>query len=473
MFHSKNMITRIKILLIGLMFIGCSLDIPIEDKISDPNAIVDLVSAEQCLSTAYSSISALGNIPIFSAMSDEFMPSPYLAKEKELYDAYHWKEDYIVELSENIWQTNYKTIVYINSLLERLPTIKGTVDNDGLHKVEIEAKALKALCYFNLLRLYTPRYQENKNKQPGIIIKNKDLKEEKPRLMLVESVDEIRNLLKDYLEAPNPRRNKSKLQISKLAANCLAVKLEMWINNFQGVVDICKHNLPKLSEDIFSESNYSKLWDDRALSSDDCIFSIENSQYGFFHSWNTEGGDALVVNEDVVFDYDDVRRKFSVIPFDFPINYGMSSRKVNLFGKYNMMLKKHKNITTINYFRMSDLLLDCSEAYSRLGNVEEAVLLLNKFLKGRGVKPIENSISKTELIKKIIKERKKEFLGEGRWFFELKRMGLSLKRNSIFEKYSMEISPDDYRWTFPIPASEIKYNRVKQNDGWEHLSYNL
>lgn len=459
----------IKILLIVFVLVGCSLDIPIEDKVSDPNAIIDLASAKKSLSTAYSSFSAPFYIPIFSAMGDEFMPSPSLSKSKELYNAYHWKEEYIVELSENIWQKHYKTIVYLNSLLERLPQIKETNHKEELIAIEAEAKALKALCYFNLLRLYSPRYQEDKKDSPGIIIKNKDVKEENPRVTISESISTIRLLLKDFLELPNTG-NKSKLQMNKLASLCLAVKLEMWVNNFQGVVDICKKNFSEIPQEIFNADNYAKLWHD--LSSSDCIFSIENNQYGFFHNWNIDEEDVLVVNENIEFDEKDIRRKFSIIPFDFPINYGMSYRKLNLFGKYNMMIKKNKNITYINYFRMSDLLLDYSEAYVQIGNTIDAVLLLNNFLKGRELKPIEKTISSSDLLKIINEERKKEFLGEGRRFFELKRSKKSLKRNSVFEKFSLEISHKDYRWTFPIPASEIKYNNVKQNEGWEHLSYN-
>ena len=28
------------------------------------------------------------------------------------------------------------------------------------------------------------------------------------------------------------------------------------------------------------------------------------------------------------------------------------------------------------------------------------------------------------------------------------------------------VSPDDYRWTFPIPVSEYRFNKVEQNPGW-------
>ena len=57
----------------------------------------------------------------------------------------------------------YNTIASCNALLERVDNI--TLENASEEKdkaaIISEAKALKALCYFNLLRLFAPAYDKN------------------------------------------------------------------------------------------------------------------------------------------------------------------------------------------------------------------------------------------------------------------------------------------------------------------------
>jgi hypothetical protein len=79
------------------------------------------------------------------------------------------------------------------------------------------------------------------------------------------------------------------------------------------------------------------------------------------------------------------------------------------------------------------------------------------------------------LIEAILVEKQKEFAGEGCRLFDLKRLGRPLKRMTNFGAgTSATIRPDDYRWLFPIPASEYKYNdRITGNNpGWPFIKTN-
>lgn len=72
------------------------------------------------------------------------------------------------------------------------------------------------------------------------------------------------------------------------------------------------------------------------------------------------------------------------------------------------------------------------------------------------------------LVQAILAEKYKEFVGEGSNYFDLKRTHADLNRLSAWGgAATAKISKDDYRWNFPIPASEYKYNNnVTQNDKW-------
>ena len=78
-------------------------------------------------------------------------------------------------------------------------------------------------------------------------------------------------------------------------------------------------------------------------------------------------------------------------------------------------------------------------------------------------------ITSDALLDRILLDKQREFVGEGVNFFDLKRTHLQpLARLSRWGSASnANISVDDYRWTFPIPRSEYRFNdNVSQNEGW-------
>ena len=109
-----------------------------------------------------------------------------------------------------------------------------------------------------------------------------------------------------------------------------------------------------------------------------------------------------------------------------------------------------------------------AEALARSDRSGDAVSLMNRMMEQRGATAWEVWLSGNELINKILEERRKEFVGEGVRFFDMKRCGIPAKRYGVYgNKVSTTIKSDDYRWTLPIPASEYRYNTlVEQNEGW-------
>ena len=69
----------------------------------------------------------------------------------------------------------------------------------------------------------------------------------------------------------------------------------------------------------------------------------------------------------------------------------------------------------------------------------------------------------------ILDERTREFYQEGdfRWL-DMKRLGVRVERVVNNERHVLE--PDDFRYTFPIPAREMEHNKnMQQNPGWENI----
>lgn len=135
--------------------------------------------------------------------------------------------------------------------------------------------------------------------------------------------------------------------------------------------------------------------------------------------------------------------------------------------------------TPINFplIRYADVLLMLAECDNELGNIDEAVSLINQ-VRARSNMPGLNSgpewlqaTTKEEVFERIKHERAVEFAGEGLSFDDYKRWGLleTLARpmKSIVGDtyYNRVVSERDYLW--PIPQVEIDQNSaLEQNPGW-------
>ena len=466
----------ISILLFPVLLTACSLDIEIEDRAADPNAIIDVLSARRALATAYTNYTSWQTMIPFSAMADDVMPTPTLPKNIEYYNYYRWQRPQLIELAGNLWESNYKTIMYINVLLERILAIKLTTDADrrNLLAIENEGKALKALCLFNLMKAFSPRYvAADAEKLPGVVNKTHVKLESPSRMSLAATADSIRRLLTPYLESKE-QVTSSVYWISPLAARCLAADLELWTGNYEQVITLCKPAIHEMNNSVFGEDVYQNLWTQNNADCKECLFNIDYTPFAglnFFDSWNHEEGDFLVVNTEIHYESTDIRRQFSLIPFKFPVDFGVSYRDVFLLGKYNAIRREKRSFRYISNYRMSDFVFLGAEAYARTGEKEKAIELMNRYLEKRGTTLIGQAVSTEKLIEHILSEKQKEFLGEGRRFFELKRLGnRTLKRYFLFDntKGGDTIEPSDFRWTLPIPPSEYRYNpNIIQNKDWE------
>ena len=144
---------------------GCSLNIPLEDQFSDPDAITDVLSARSLLASAYKAMPQ--QIFQLSVLSDDFCPSQHLNKDMSLQGLYNWREVEMTELAGTLWAGYYAVIAEVNALLARIDAVVTLDETEKLEKMRIvcEAKALKSWCYFDLLRLFAPHVGSKPNAQ--------------------------------------------------------------------------------------------------------------------------------------------------------------------------------------------------------------------------------------------------------------------------------------------------------------------
>lgn len=438
---------------------ACSLNIPPADQYSDPDAIVDVQNARSLLTSAY--IAYPHYEYELATLGPDFCPTSLTGKDVIQKNTYQWQDNVISSLADRMWLEYYNTIAICDVLLERLPNVAVAKEEEQQEKEAIgaEANMLRAMCYFNLLRLYAPAYDRNPQSD-GIILKTTVGVEFPARTSIAECTEYIRDLLKAAVEVPNaPKQNG---WLSQTAGYYLLSELELYAGNYAEAARYAEQVISKADDNLFTEKGYAQLWEQASSEERIFAFFMSTSIYTGLQ-YDAEEGDYFMVSPKVVFGENDYRAKYAIYPFK------MKEEERSLLGKYNRNNKEGKSNTYLNMFRYAGAYFIAAEAYSRIeGQSAKALSTVNHYLTLCGAEPLEQSLQGTKLVQAILDEKLKEYVGEGVSYFDWKRTGRSLSRyNRWGEQEESVIRPDDYRWTFPIPASEYKFNEnVTQNDGW-------
>ena len=446
----------------GLGFISlasCSLNIPPQDQYSDPDAINNIENARSLLVSAY--LSYPHHEYELSVLGNDFCPTSVSIKDISTLNLYNWEDKEISKQAPTIWLNYYNTISSCDALLERLAQVKVSTMAETQKKqaVEAETKTLKALCYFQLLRLFAPAYDRNPDAD-GVIIKNFLGLETNKRSSIKTCVSYIRQLLTDAEQVENhPKRNG---WLSQTAAKYLLADLALYSSDYSEAIRYAEQVIAQADNSYFTADGFNRLWIGDTFKGRIFAFNTTSQVYASIQYSDTEG-DYFALNPALHFDDSDVRKASSVYPFT------MDGAVRNLLGKYNKNNKESKTTSYINMFRYAGAVYSAAEAYCRTGNTEVARTLINRYWKQIGIEEAPVGITSDALLNRILLDKQREFVGEGINFFDLKRTHSQpltrLSRWGIAS--SASISADNYRWTFPIPRAEYRFNdNVRQNEGW-------
>ena len=444
--------------LLSVALASCNLNIPPLDQFSDPDAINNVSNARSLLSSAY--VAYPHPEYEFSLLGNDFVPTSLSIKDVSSLNLYNWSDREISKLAPSLWQNYYNVIAQCDALLERMDNVKtsSTEEQNEKQTITAEAKTLKALCYFQLLKVFAPAYDLNPD-APGVILKTHLGIEDKQRSSIRDCVSTIRGLLSDAVQMDGTSRNNGWL--SKTAVLYLRADVALYSGDYETAITSGNAVIAKANDAYFTSEGISNLWAKDSYAGRIFAFNTHSTYYSNIQ-FSMQEGDYFCANPKLNVGTSDLRYTSFTYPFV------MNGTVRTLLGKYNRCNKLNQTTAYINTMRYAGAYYIVAEAYCRKGETEAARVLINHYWHCIGVSEAPAGITNQALLELILTDKQREFVGEGVNFFDLKRTHLaSLPRYSQWGTgASSSISSTDYRWNFPIPVSEYRFNSVEQNAGW-------
>ena len=447
-----------------VLFYSCSLDLPVEDEITGIDAIDELLTAQEALSSIY--LSYPKNRILFSKLADDFYPNHTISDNPFDYNLYRWNTQELLFESNALWADYYKTISKANLLINSVDNIQtnNTDEKAQLDFIHAQALSLKALSYLNLIEIYAPAYSSESRDKDGIILKNDINSEEISRASLEISLAETEQLLLKAIDLFSDS-NSTTFRINKSSATASLAKLYLMWQKYDEAITLCD---TLLSNNLNLES-FTNLWR-TPENNPEVLLAFENRTFNYSAIFDPSFQEyEYYLNFNIQFTNNDYRKDISYFTEDFTL-LNNSVIQANFIAKYyssnpNISVE---NAAPIAYIRTAELYFIKAEAAAKNNNNTLALNTLNAFLTLRNADQITNP---TDLIQEILKEKQREFFGEGLRYFDLKRNNLDIIKVT-FRNNSNEttISSDDFRWLLPIPLEEITNNsKAKQNPEWESI----
>lgn len=375
------------------------------------------------------------------------------------------------------WKSYYQTINLANTLMfyDKNVFLKDKTFTQKIKNgVDAEALFLRSLSYFYLVRLWkdVPLVLE-----PSISDTTKLFLPKSPEKVVVTQI--IKDLLvaKDLAYKNEYMGNLKyfKGRANKYSIMALLADVYLWDQQYQKCVDYC--------DSISNTGLFS-------LEASDTWFNLYNPGNSPLESiFEIQYDDNLDNQENPFYDsmiFPQGQLKFSkksetIIDKDNDLRYCGPNKPIwkYLGVNYNSTAMRNSNQRDGHfiYYRYADILLMKAEACNELGKIQQANELIRATIDRAGI-TYTNIVIKDDLRKAILDERAREFIIEGKRWFDLLRVA---KRNH-FEKKQIIIDMilagadiqqqavlrtkvfDTMSYYLPIPEHELLYNQnLKQN----------
>ena len=456
---------------------GCDdfLDVAPSSSVSIPTFIEDY---ENMLYPFYLKYNAN---PILAVMGDDVYWSKSFynswSGNEQFRRAYLWSDEiYDQTMSNTHWNQQYGMIYTFNKIVDEVRNVPNEAMGNLL-VIEAEARAYRALTYFNLVSVYAKPYALANETDPGIpVIQKNDVTETKRERTPVR---EVYNFIISDLDSaikylpPHPTKA-SRYQAAGLNVIGLKAKVLYHMNEYGRALTKLE-NFFELLATTTSRFNYSYA-----------LFNYENatpSPYdpsGLPSVYNPVADVEDVMINEYMFD----PTKGSLYPGGIAVlasNHLMSLFPADGDRRKELMLSKigtdadepdrvikegHYSNTGIS---MPDIYLMIAECYARSNRTTEALKYLNELRENRLTPATYTELSSSDsqvILRWVLEERIKEFVATGHRWLDMRRLWNDPVGSALIEKTrtfdGKTYTLTENRLTVRIPEYVMEFN-----PGWE------
>ncbi|WP_292008724.1 RagB/SusD family nutrient uptake outer membrane protein [Chryseobacterium sp.] len=398
--------------------------------------------------------------------------------------AYEWAYTPQTDDVTALYSSAYFVISRANLVLNNLDKVPYT---DYMKNIEAEAKAVRAIAHFDLVRAYSkiPTQSSDAPSSLGIAyVTTFDPNIKPSRDATVEIT--YNKIIKDLEEslANINSDNGSIARLNKTSILGFLSRVYLYKGDYSKAIEYGEQCITA-SASVGTLSNFVNIWRDASQDGDLFIIpnanvSDDNVTVGVAYNQTFPGKGILSeynINYDLFqkFNSTDIRKE----AYALTSNYNTTS--------YNNVIKHRKrassntlNVVDIKFLRTAEVYLNVAEAYMKTSavNSARALALLNILRAQRYSSYTAGTETGTDLLNAIYNERRLELAFENDRFWTLKRLGQSIVRSDYGSAADgsgtdapigalKTLPAGNFRFVLPIPQEAINLNpNMKQNPGY-------
>lgn len=392
-----------------------------------------------------------------------------------------WKSPYIV-----IGRANRIIAAAEGGALSDAAEAKATID-----QYAAEAKVLRALAHFDLVRIYGKPYTEDQGASLGVPLVTEVLESNaKPARSTVAEV--YTQVVKDLTEAISSNALATETEpgyVSVWGAKAILSRVYLNMGDYANALSVAEDiikNSKEFGAALWTRDQYFKAWDASTPNESEFLFRLNvagstdsNDLNGIGNLQQREGYKEMVATKKFVdmltSDPEDVRNEM-FLP-------ATAAKEVATYGTNKVYLNKLRgqggnlrNVTIVPIIRLSEVYLTAAECAFRNNDKTKAVEYLNDLVKNRTTTEASLATVDNITLERILIERRKELIGEGQRYFDALRNNETITRytseadkgwHKTLSKEAQSFNRDYFKAIAAIPQAEINANpNIKQNTGY-------
>lgn len=389
-----------------------------------------------------------------------------------------WKSPYIV-----IGRANRIIAAAEGGALSDAAEAKATID-----QYAAEAKVLRALAHFDLVRIYGKPYTEDQGASLGVPLVTEVLESNaKPARSTVAEV--YTQVVKDLTEAISSNALATETEpgyVSVWGAKAILSRVYLNMGDYANALSVAEDIIKNSGAALWTRDQYLKAWDASTPNESEFLFRLNvagstdnNDLNGIGNLQQRDGYKEMVATKKFVdmltSDPEDVRNDM-FLPATAP-------KEVATYGTNKVFLNKLRgqggnlrNVTIVPIIRLSEVYLTAAECAFRNNDKTKAVEYLNDLVKNRTTTVASLATVDNITLDRILIERRKELIGEGQRYFDALRNNETITRytseadkgwHKTLSKEAQSFNRDYFKAIAAIPQAEINANpNIKQNTGY-------